>query len=230
MTDWEQPMTYTPSKGAARMMDRMQAQIDAALEDLRYRGDRDAATAFAAMIADNLTRREVTVAVTGFHLSRAGGKKVRQGDVCDPAAKLRPALAHIDDLTDRLYRACHALRETPGLPEPIEIANFGADASVALLGLSDLADRMCREVIAKYGEDIGGPALSEGLTDDPLDRLALDLAEPWQRHGNALDRRGRKGFMDLLRALYQAETDCEEIPERAEKRIRAALKVGHNPP
>ncbi|MCA1775558.1 MAG: hypothetical protein LC676_08115 [Loktanella sp.] len=230
MTDWEQPMTYMPSKGAARMMDRMQAQIDAALADLRYRGDRDAATAFAAMTADDLTRREVTVAVTGFHLSRAGAAKVRQGDVCDPAAKLRPALADIDDLTDRLYRACHAFRETPGLPEPYEIANFGQDASVALLGLADLADKMCRAVIAAHGEDTGGPALSDRLTDDPLDRLADDLAGPWRRHGQALTGRGLNAFMDLLRAVHAAETKHEAIPERAEKRIRAARKAGHNPP
>ena len=223
MTEWEQPMTYFPGKVVAKRQKRIQDQITAALVDLRYRGEADAAATFAAMLEDDLGRRTITVAVTGFTLNQRGGVKVRQGDVCDPAAKLKAAVKECDKQTDRLYRACHALRETPGLPEPIEIANSGEDAIVALQALKYLADKMCDAVIAAHGEDIGGPAISERFANDPLDRLAFDLAHAWRWHGHALDRRGRKVFMEVMRALYQAETGQEEIPERAERRISKAL-------
>lgn len=220
---WEQEWTYYPTKGAAGVQARMQRQIEAALADLRYRGETNAATAVAAMIADNLTRLEITNAATRYRLDRLGGVKTRQGDARDLAKELDAAVWVIADLETRLGEMRHRLDGVPDLPEHEAIARRGDKALRAVYDLACLADTLHRAVLAEHGDDTGGPALSERLTDDPLDRLALDLAEPWQRHGHALDRRGRKDFMALLRAVHEAETGQEEIPERAEKRIRASL-------
>jgi hypothetical protein len=227
MSVWGEEWTYFPTEGARRMGERLQGQIEQVRLDLHDRNESRAAAAFEGMLADNLTRLEITNAVTRFHLDRTGqGGKVRQGDVLELSKRLKALLDEVAQVQYLLARRRVSLDGIPGLPDVSEISRRGDDALEGAFGLSRLADDLHRAVTAEHGEDTGGPAVSERLAGDPLDRLADALAVPWQRHGGGLTGAALTDFMRVLRAVHEAETKEQDIPERAEKRISKSLRSG----
>ena len=225
--EWEYDWTYNLRPGARKMQERLQGQIEQVRADLHDRNEKRAATTFEAMVADDLTRLEITNAVTRFHLERTGGgEKVRQGDVLDLSKRLEALLDEVAQVQYLLARRRVSLDGIPGLPDVSEIARRGDDALEGVFGLSRLADDLHRAVIAEHGEDTGGPAVSERLAGDPLDRLAEALSVPWQRHGDGLTGAALNDFMRVLRAVNEAETKEQDIPERAKRRIKKSLRRG----
>lgn len=225
MTGWADEWTYSPTKGSRRMQEQLQAKIEKVLEALRFRGEKDAAKAFAAMLEDNLTRLEITNAVTRFHLDLTGGtEKVRQGDVRELAKELEETLERVKEQEYRLARYRFRLDGIPDLPDPHEIARKGSDAFEGVAALACLANKLHRAVVALNENDKGGPALSETLAGDPLDHLAVALVAPWRRHGKGLEGRELKEFMAVLRAIHEAETDKEEIGRRIRDRLQKQIK------
>lgn len=223
---WEQEWVFYPTDGVRKLQERLQEQVEQVRVELHDRNEKRAAAAFEAMLADNLTRLEITNAVTRFHLDRTGqGGKVRQGDVLDLSKRLKALLDEVAQVQYLLARRRVSLDGIPGLPDVSEIARRGDDALEGVFGLSRLADDLHRAVIAEHGEDTGGPAVSERLAGDPLEKLTLALAEPWKRHGYQLEGSGQTAFMAVLRAIHEEETMMEEIGGRKVKdKIKNLIK------
>lgn len=229
--DW----TYHPSEGWVRWQERVckaerkvQAQIEAVRSDLRFRNEASAADAFEAMLTDEQTHRDLVIALSTFHLERTGsGEKVRQGDLRDMAQELEAEVSELIRLIDRLVSLRSRFDEVPGAPDHSETTRKAYEGLEAVYDLAVVAGDLHRAVIATHGEDVGGPAaLSDRLTGDPLDHLADTLGNLWRRHGGDMTGAHLCHFMNLLRAVYEAETGNEDIPERARKRIKKRLRNG----
>ncbi len=230
MIDWSQHI-YALTEGARRAQERAAQMIERARDDLRERRERAAADALDTMLADDPTRLEILNAMTSFEIARWPVPKVRQGDLCADADDLRDMLRKLEKMNRRLVRHRDQIDNPPGAPDPDDLIQRGHEAFEAVARLAVAADAMHRATVAAHKADVGGkPALSERLAGDPLDNLADALAEPWRRHGPALSGASLTAFVAMLRAMNEAATEEQDLPERAVKRIRSRLLDRTEPP
>lgn len=202
--------------------------VPGCIHALSQKGEREAAEAWRDILDDPEVEAAI-VSIAAFYEAETARRRftrtAKPSDIARLAEETRQIEARVNEIRREAIRLYEGFAAVPGFPSRGEV---GRPCLVAIYAVDDVVnalDSMMRAIRDAYGPNPSGRTpLSHKLDGDPLEGFGLSLSYIWCDAGLTLHRKDRAMFEAILRALNEAMTGQEDLPEKLVARIIARRK------